>query len=327
MGENASPYLRPYFTSYAAEQIINWRTIRRDGQTVLTMVVLSETIEEPSDDYFKVKFIEQYRVLELDADGIYRSRIWRESSNRKEYEIVSEFVPTRRGDPLNFIPFTFVGPTSINSDIEKPPLLDLADVNLSHYRSSADLEHGRHWSGLPTLFFSGFDESDEVVVGSSQAIISKKPDARASFIEFSGQGLGAIERALEEKEQKMAALGARLLENPKAGVESAKTVELRQTGEASVLKAMAATTSHALTRALKQYLWWQGVEADASVRLNTDFFEVTLSSAELRELIMLWQGGGISYGTLYANLQRGKIARPGISAEQERHIALSETNL
>jgi hypothetical protein len=44
---------RPYLVPYVAENIINWRTERIDGRSVVTMVVLSEMahVEDVNDEY------------------------------------------------------------------------------------------------------------------------------------------------------------------------------------------------------------------------------------------------------------------------------------
>jgi hypothetical protein len=110
---------------------------------VPSLVVLSEQAEVTTGDPFVEKSSERFRVLLLDEEGYYKVEIW--SDGRDGYQITDEFFPTRRGERLAFIPFTFLGPVSIKPYVAKPPLLDLVDVNLSHYRTSADLEHGRHW--------------------------------------------------------------------------------------------------------------------------------------------------------------------------------------
>ena len=43
-----------------------------------------------------------------------------------------------------------------------------------------------------------------------------------------------------------------------------------------------------------------------------------MSFAELTELTKAWQSGAISYETLYYNMQRGEVTRPGITAEKEK---------
>ena len=118
------------------------------------------------------------------------------------------------------------------------PLLDLANVCLSHYRSSADLEHGRHFTALPQVRTSQeliqMNTTKAFMSGQGTAWVIPNEQAKVGFLEFSGQGLGSLERALEQKKKMMAVLGARLLEGPK-GVEAAETARIRQNTETSIL--------------------------------------------------------------------------------------------
>jgi hypothetical protein len=312
---------RPYWTMFATEQIVNWHSTTRAGVTTLELVVLRQQVSEASADRFHPSVHEQYLVLEL-IDGRYRMQVWRDVPGRGLAPI-REVWPTRRGTPLSFIPFAFFSPTGNETEPQKPPLLDLAEVNLSHYRSSADLEHGRHYTALPVPWVTGAptSQSPPLRIGSAVAWMIQSPEARVGMLEFTGQGLGALERALETKEKLMAVLGARLLETQKLGIEAADTVRLRQSGDSAVLAGLALAVSAGLSQLLRIHAWWAGLEVadqNISVDLNRDFFDAPLSSAELDSLVATWQAGGISYETLYWNLQRGEIARPGVAVEQER---------
>jgi hypothetical protein len=237
---------------------------------------------------------------------------------------ITEIVPVIRGTPLEFIPFTFVGVTRNEADPERPPLEDVATVNLSHYRTSADLEHGRHFTGLPTAWVAGFDTDEELRIGSGTAWISKDASAKAGFLEFTGQGLKALEVALEQKEKQMAVLGARLLEQQKKEAETAETLKLRQAGESSVLASIATTVGEALTMALRFLDYWRtggALETDPqkiSAEMNTEFIDASLTSQEVTALVSAWQGKAISHLTLLHNFARTGILPPDISPEDEQ---------
>jgi hypothetical protein len=315
---------RPYLAAYNMESIINWSTRVVNGVRTLDLVVLCEQVRHPkSDDPFTFDVLTQYRLLRLNAEQRYEVELYRQNPNKKD-EWVSDGIltPTYRGEPFTFIPFCFFGPYTITPDIEKPPLLDLVDVNLSHFRSSADLEHGRHFCGLPMYFFSGITTKDTIPIGSSKAITASDPNARASIIEMNGQGLGALEKALESKERLMAVLGARLLEEQKKTVEAADTLTMRYAGEQSVLRSVAGSVSTGLSKLLEWVAIWSGVSPDeaktATVKLNTDFMDTSMSFAELESLVRTWQTGAISYETLYYNMQRGEVTRPGIDSQTEK---------
>lgn len=313
---------RPYLVLYQPEQVINWATEMIGEYRELTLAVIRETYEAEKKDEFESEWATQYRVLQL-IDGLYTVSIWREvGPNKDEWVPVLVFEPRHRGERLRYIPFEFCAPVGGLEAVAKPPLLDLVEVNLSHYRTSADLEHGRHYTAMPTPWVAGFDidTNKGLRIGSSTAWIATDPQAKAGILEFTGQGLGALERALEEKEAKMAALGSRLLEKQKLAVEAAESIRLRQAGEQSALQQMAQSMSASLTKVLSWMAEWSGMDPTVTVKLNTDFFEARMTPNELRELVLLWQAGGISWPTLYHQLEQGEITRPGIEAEEERAL-------
>ena len=307
--------VRPYWVRYKAEDIINWRTRRVNGRIVLSMVVLHEVVSDADlTDAFASKQVEQYRVLYLDEGGKYGINIWRKlekkTGGQNEWYIFSSPVPRIVGEPLDFIPFAF------DPESGKPPLQELVDMNLSHYRTMADLEHGRHFTALPTLHLSGFVDGQRFAVGSAKAIMGPV-DSKATFIEFTGQGLGSLERAAEEKEKKMAALGGRLLETQKAAAEAAETIRMRTAGEQSILADLADVASQNLSKALLWHAHWLRAGDSVSVQLNKDFDNAAMTPDECAKLTLSWQAGGISWKTLYHNLEMGELTRPGIDAEQE----------
>ena len=328
--QRATP-TRPYFVAHRAEDIISWRTERRGGDEVLTRVVLRETVEavDPKDT-FKVTATQQYRVLELTADtNAYTQTLWRPKSetNKTEFEQFGEVLfVERRGKKLDFIPFVFIGATSVTPDIEKPPLLDLVDVNLSHYRTMADLEHGRHFTALPTPWIAGAKATGEggepLAIGSGTAWELDK-EGRAGMLEFTGQGLGALEKADDQKRKMMATLGARLLEDQARSTETATAVVMRHAGEHASLRTVARSVEQGITIALQWHGWWIGTEArpvqvEAEFDLNKDFFAVRMSADELRGMVTALQADAISFETFHFNLQRGDLGRPGITVEEEQ---------
>jgi hypothetical protein len=74
--------------------------------------------------------------------------------------------------------------------------------------------------------------------------------ASAGFLEYTGQGLKTFERALDRDERLMAGLGARLLESQKRVGETAEAIEIRQSGENSILGNLALSVSASPTRVL-----------------------------------------------------------------------------
>lgn len=314
--------LRPYTVMYAAENIINWRTAEVGGQKMLTLAVLKEQHEEVLDE-FTSKLSDQWRVLRLDEAGVCRVEIWRKLATNDEPVRVDEWTPLQAGQPMRYIPLAIGGPRGMEVDVCKPPILDLVNVNLSHYRTTADYEHGLHFTGLPTPFVIGhsFADDEKIALGSTVFHAIATSGADVKFLEFTGQGLGALSKRLEEKEQMMAALGARMLANEKRQVEAAETAAIHRAGESSVLASLANAASSILTQALKwQAAFARAESAEVAVTLNTDYMPAGMTAQDMTALVQAWQSGAISKDTLLDNMQRGEILPQGRTIEEEKAL-------
>ncbi len=126
---------------------------------------------------------------------------------------------------------------------------------LDHDRLDADHSHGMHFTALPTAWVSGFDKNNTLRIGSSTAWTTETAGAATGFLEYTGQGLTTFERAMDRDERLMAILGARLLEMQKRVGETAEAIELRQSGENSILGCVANSVGMSLTQVLRWAYW------------------------------------------------------------------------
>jgi len=355
---------QPFFIQYKAEDVLSWRTERVENGIKLTLVVLNESTTNPdhsrltigttSDniakggDPYTDKVTDRIRVLRLvpqmdipPEEGAptvpmqYIAEIWEKATKEDaagktstHWVLTDIEQPDRKGKFLEDIPFVFHGSDDGDASVDRPPLEDLAELNIDHYKTTADYKHGMHYTALPTAWVAGFPEKTILKIGSSTAWISPEPTAHAGFLEFTGKGLSEFSTYLEKSEIRMAVLGARLLEQQKKSAEAAETLQIRQGGEASVLQHVAGVISTTLTRAVKIAAWWSGtadspeeIEDDAvSIAINTDFVAVKLSSTDVVALTSAWIQRGISRNTLHWNLQQGEILPPGRTPEQEEEL-------
>jgi hypothetical protein len=338
---------KAYVSIYTAENIINWRVERVNGRNIPTLIVLREcgTAKTAGSDEFVRPGVEQIRVLKLVADeaqrvdGLtllhYAVEIWQPKEQKRksakvEWELVETRTPLRLGKPLPLIPFVFHGPRHSRPEVDKLPLADIIAVNLDHYRLDADYKHGMHFTALPTAWVSGFDKSSTLRIGSSTAWVSETPGAAAGYLEFNGQGLTTFERAMDRDERLLAVLGSRLLEDQKKVGETAEAIQLRQSGENSILGSISTSVSESLTQVLRWVYWWNSTEetpelitdSQALVELNTDFSISGMSSDQLREIVSAWQAGAISRDTMLELFRKGEILPDGRTNKDE--VALIE---
>lgn len=317
--------MRPYIIGYEAEDIVNWRTERPNGDEILTLVVLQETYTEPDvKDAFIINTCTQYKVCQL-IDGVYTIQLWRRKDNTGDYiAFGSPMVPIRRGVPLDFIPFIFIGTTKVTAELQQPPMLDLANVNLAHWRNSVDYEYGLHHVALPTPWVSGLkgDGGGAVPLGPSR-LLELDVQGQAGMLEFSGAGLKSIYDAMEEKKKEMATLGARMLEAQEKLNETATAVLVRHSSDYANLRTIAQTAEQGFTMLLQIMCWWMGIEEDftdveAKVELNKEFMAIKVDPQTIQVALTAVQAGEMSFKTFYNILQTGGWARDGVDDEEER---------
>lgn len=313
---------RPYLTTWKAEQIQDWRTGNVPGQgSRLTMVKLIESVATFETDISPAVYVTQYRILDL-FEGYYRQRVYRQDSASKEWQLAVEIFPTARNERLRYIPFHIVGGPAVR----KPLLIDLADVNLTHYRTDADLAHALHMSALPTPWVAGLqlEPGQSLKIGSGTAWIMPDPSAKAGYLEFSGQGLEPLRNRLADLEKQMAILGARTLQSDKATHETATGAELRSAGERGVLAAVAADCSDAIRIGLDWMAEWISAPVGARFDLNRDFGLHRMDYQMLAQLVAAYQSGALPLSVLFSNLKRGDIA-PATMTVEEYSAALDES--
>lgn len=310
--------LRPYCRIYECFDIINWRVGTYGGVERLEMVVLCESFPA-STDGFSLTMDVQYRVLEL-VGGVYQQTIYRtveDKEKRKDWQPLSVTVPKMNGKPLDYIPFVIIGPETCSARVEKSPLLDIVDLNLAHFRNSADLEHGTHFVGLPTPVIAGAQkpEGRSVYIGSSEVMFLTDPQAKWGFMEFMGQGLTALQEALKSKEERMAVLGAHMLADTKIVSEAESVVSRRTYGQNSALASIARSVSTGIEITLRWMAQWAGIDDKVTYQLNTDYSNGKMSYQMLKELVAAWQAGALPTDALLENLKIGEIVNPSETLE------------
>jgi hypothetical protein len=318
MAEMTQLGARPYATKYDADCIINWKNKRVNNVQMLSMVVLKESAQIQLDE-FESQSVTRYRVLDLSDIG-YRQRVFEEDKHGNIQQVGDDIYPLANGKTMSFIPFEFIGVRDNSPCVDKPPLLDLVDVNLSHYCTSADLEHGRHFTGLPTPVVCGvqLESGQSLSIGSAKAWVFPDPQASATFLEFTGQGLGELREAMREKESMMATLGARMLAPEAKGVESAQTASIHRAGENSVLASISQSISISLTHILEWLRDWSNITGDVIVELNRDFVPPTMTAQDLTALVTAWQSGAISSLDLFNQLKQNDIIKPEVTFDDQQ---------
>lgn len=320
--------IHAYSAIYKTEDIINWRVANRKGEKVPVLVVLREQVEDPyRTDIFDTSTVTQYRVLQLDDAGFYKESLYLDTiapqaikdlglSKTAGAYFHSERYPLKNGEKLKEIPFFPITSKGISWELERAPMDGIVNLNLVHYRDSALYEQSITLTASPTTILSGYlgDDKKPIVLGGSNCLLVSESGA-ASYLEYTGTGLGDMREALEIKKAEMAVLGVRILAGEAGSNVSAESASIEQAGEQAVLANIANSISSAFTKAVRVMSTWDDYDKKLKpkdyeqiiVTLNTDFTPNTLNANTLNALTVMLKSGLLSDEEMFNILKRGEI--------------------
>jgi hypothetical protein len=316
----------PYLVGYVAEAIIDWTVeVGPDGRNILTEVVLMEAEEAPRTANEPRRFLPMYRVLRL-IEGIYQQHIYKTSDNTNTPDITAEadevVTPTNRGVYWDRIPFEFFGSESNLPRYERSPMIDIARLNISHFRSYAHLEHGRYYTGLPVFYVSKNNGSSggSYTIGPS-TVWEVGQGEKAGLLEFNGNGLKFLENALSSKEAQAASLGGRLIGVDTRSVsESDNQVSMKNRNEQALLLSVTLALDEGFSRLLGLWARWQDVSkeiaASIEIEFNKEFLLKETSAREFRAIHSMWKDGLLPLQVVYDYLLRAEVIPEWMKLEE-----------
>jgi len=284
--------LRANIVLYPTERIINWRE--------KTLVVLEEEHEVHIDEYAS-ECRTYHRVLRLE-DGQYVSELY------DDKDVLIAYAEPRMSNGARWteIPFIFAGAENNDQNVDKPPLYDLAEVNIAHYRNSADFEESSYMVGQPTPWISGLTQHwiEEVLQGQimlgSKAVIFLPDGAQADLLQATDNQMP--ERGMAAKEAQMIKLGARLIEDTKTN-ESATGAAIRFGGQTSVLATIVGNAEAAMLKCINWAGMFMGATGDNVFQLNREFYDREANPQTIMAAIQLLDRGVIAMSDLRGNLR------------------------
>ena len=313
---------------YKPWQIINWRQEQVGSSMKLSLVVLCEY--RPKVDGFKVKSEKIYRQLELVAneDGsglVYQVIIWTfqetNSGGQGEWVPGPAVQPTdAQGQPFDFIPFGFVGSENNDPSIDRAPMRDLVEINIGHYRNSADYEDTVFYAGQTQPYMTGatqqyFDLMDkqQFYIGSRQLM----PVPEGGTFGFANPGANpTVRQAMIDKVELMVSLGASFIDKSNAPRTAAEANSNDRT-ETSELALIASNVTDAYSMALDWAARFQGSDS-GQFELNSDFSAIMATPQMFTAWVKALIDGAVPFSEYAGWLQRNGLVDPEKTVEQLR---------
>ena len=299
---------RPYWCTYTPRQILGYRTEQQDGAQRLIQLRLQETVlEVDPDSKYGEKQIDQIRVL---TPGEYQIH---QRQDNGEYKVVDEGTTS-----LAEIPFSVAYSNRVGFLESRPPLEDIAELNLKSYQVQSDLDNQLHISAVPMLALFGFPSSAEEVSAGPGEALAFPADGRAEYIEPQGRSFDFQFKRLEQIALQINELGLSAVLGQKLSAETAASKMIDRSQGDSTMMVIAQNVQDMIDNCLKVHAEFMGQqEAAGSCTVNRDFIGARLDPADVNALLQLYTAGTITKETLLQQLADGEVLGDDFDVQEE----------
>jgi hypothetical protein len=311
--------VRPFWSIVDPLDVLFMRTEKVGGVTqVVEMRVYECDIVQ--DGRWGEAVRERIRVLYPDHFDVYERR---EVEGKNTWVIVDSGVMG-----LGYVPIVtfYIDRKSLCEC--KPPLEDLAHINVEHFQSASDQRNILTVSRFPILAASGANNADAsappLVIGPNRWLTLADPQGRIYYVEHAGHAIEAGRKDLEDLEDQMASYGSEFLRK-RPGAASATGRTLDSAEAIAPLTAWGIDFKECMERAWGMTADWLNISRDG---IDVEFKikpDVTVGEAkELDALDKARERRDISRVAYLKELQRRDILAPEYDSSTDQVLIDAE---
>ena len=295
---------RPYWIPYTPRDIIGWRTEVKEGKRELTQLRLKERIVKPKGQYGE-ETIEQIRVLEPNSFKLFQR------NDDGDFRQVEEGTTS-----LDFIPFSIAYSNKVGIYESRPPLEDIAELNIKSYQIQSDYDNQLHISAVPMLAFFGFPAAaEEVSAGPSEAL-SLPEGSSASYIEPNGNSFTAQRDRIDKLEYQINELGLAAILGQKMSAETAQSQRIQRSQGDSTMMVLSQQIQDLLDNCLKFHAAFLNQSVAGTSFVNRDFVDTSLEPNQVDALLKIYAQGVIDQEELLKKLVEGEVLSEDFEVEE-----------
>ena len=325
LAEERNQNRRPYWIEVDPANIYGWRLDREVNYGKLIQVRIAEQAVVPEGD-FGEKVFDQIRVIEPGQYKIFRKKETTKDmytqdesfagnfdspANEKDYELVEsgEFS-------LGEIPLVTVYAGKTDTMTSKPPLLDIAYLNLAHFQRQADLIHSLHVASQPLLVMEGWDDQTKDMAISVNYAMATQPGNKVYYVEPAASAFEAQAAEIQELQLQMATLGISTLSQQKFVAESADARRLDRVDTNSMLSMVSLDLEQKVQKAFNLSADYLGLEPP-EVKISRDFDIDRLIGQDITALTSLFDQNVIDREEFRDILVQGEVLPNANEAESD----------
>ena len=169
----------------------------------------------------------------------------------------------------------------------KPPLLDIAHLNLAHFQRQADLIHSLHVASQPLLVMEGWDDQTKDMSISVNYAMATQPGNKVYYVEPASSAFEAQTAEIQELQLQMATLGISTLSHQKFVAESADARRLDRVDTNSMLSMVSIELEQKLQKIFNLSAQYMGLEPP-EIKISRDFDIERLIGQDITALTSLF---------------------------------------
>ena len=326
LAEERAQDRRPYWIEIDPNNIYGWRLDRESNYGNLVQVRIAEKAVLP-DGEFGEKIYDQMRVIEPGRYRVFRKKETVEDlyeddgggyagdmsspAGAKDYELAES-----GNFSLGEIPLVTIYSGKVENLVSKPPLLDIAYLNLAHFQRQADLIHSLHVASQPMLVMEGYDDQTKDLAISVNYAMATQPGNKIYYVEPASSAFDAQSAEIKELQMQMATLGISTLSQQKFVAESADARRLDRVDTNSMLAMVSMELEQKLQKAFNLSAQYVGIEPP-EVKISRDFDIERLIGQDITALTSLFDQQVIDREEFRDILVQGEVLPSANEAKSE----------
>lgn len=313
---------RPINRMILPKSLIGWKIVL-DKATKLPVVTEIRVMEKNIVDAENWRQVEQNVIRVITKD---RWDVWVQKVANGEY------TKGEGGDisGLDKIPMASCYTEQIEPMVAKPPFLEVAHMNASHWRASSDYRNSLQFNAMGIIFGKGFTAKEiesGIVIAPNQCKMTSNENADLKIVEHSGVAIESARANLEDLESKMELYGARPMIQKVSDVKAMTTASNDKKSK-SLLESWVIDYDQFVAEVIALNLKWMGFDVEADdieVHVHQDFvFSTQGDAAELTALKGMRDSRDISHETYLNEMKRYGVLSDDVDPKIEKVLTSRE---
>ena len=309
---------KPYLVPVSPRQILGWRTSNDSWSSELTQVRIRETVVLAAGKYGE-EITDQIRVLEPG-----RYELWRPTTPRTNLPTGIQLPGPTAWDlyeqdttTLDRIPLVTVYSNRLGNLLSRPPLLEVAQLNIAYAQRFCDFHHSIHVGASPILVLRGFDPDSDATLGLSvNSAILLPPDGGAEYVEPTSDAFDAQLKCLAALEDQISRLGINTLTQQNLTNAAAEAKRMDRIDSDSIMAVIAGDLERSIAEIFELASAYVGIEPP-EISIPRDYENRLLDGNQITAYLQLYMQRAISQRTLLTILKDGEVLPANLDLDAE----------